>query len=101
MRHSHNLPSAKEQENKQHAKIESRVKRRGQDVVPPRPKRVPVSVRPEHYHEATDQTAEVACADVSVEVGHRAEEDGRVPEVEFGSREEAVQDVDEDWSHCT
>lgn len=100
MRHGHNLPGAKEQEDKQHAEVESRIERRGQDVVPPRPKRVAVAVRPEHHHETTDQAAEVACTDVSVEVRHGAEEYGRVPEMEFGSREEAVHDVDEDWSNC-
>lgn len=100
IRHGQNLPSTKEQENKQHAEVESRIESRGQDVVPPRPERVPVAISPEHHHEATDQAAEVACADVSVEVRHGAEEDGRVPEVELGSREEAVQDIDEDWGDC-
>lgn len=90
MRHEHNLSRTKEQEDKQHAKVESRIKRRGQNVVPSRPKCVPIAVRPEHDYETTDQAAEVACADVSVEVCHVAEEDGRVPEVEFGSWEEAV-----------
>lgn len=100
MRHKHNLSRTKEQEDKQHAKIESRIERRGQNVVPPRPKRVPIAVRPEHDHKSTNQAAEVACADISVEMSHVAEENGRVPEVEFGSRKEAVQDVDDDWGDC-
>lgn len=100
MRHKHNLSSSKEQEDKQHAKVESRIERRGQNVVPPSPKSVAVAVRPEHHDEATNQAAEVAGADVAVEVRHGAEEDGRVEEVEFGSWEEAVQGVNEDWSDC-
>jgi hypothetical protein len=96
MRHKHNLTSSEEQENKQHAEVEAGVESRSQDVIPSRPQRVAVAVHPEHDHEAADETAQFAGADVSVKVRHRAEEDGRVEEVEFGAREEAVKGVDQD-----
>lgn len=96
MRHKHDLPGPKEQENKQHAEIKPRIESSSQDVVPTSPESVAVAISPEHDHKATNETAQVAGADVSVEVRHCAEEDGGVPELEFGAREETVQDVDKD-----
>jgi hypothetical protein len=94
MRHKHNLARPEKQKNQQHAEIEPGVERGRQDVIPARPEGVSVAIGPEHDHEAADQTAKVAGADVAVELRHGAEEDGRVPELEFGAREEAVEGVD-------
>lgn len=79
VRHENDLTSSKEQEDQQHAEVEARVERRSQDVVPPRPKRVPVAVRPKHYHEPSNQTAGHSCADITPEMRHCAEEDRCVP----------------------
>jgi len=79
VRHQHNLPSSKEQEDKQHAEVEARIERRRQYVVPPRPERIPVTIRPEHHHEPADQTASHSGADVAPEMRHCAEEDRCVP----------------------
>jgi hypothetical protein len=101
VRHQYNLPSSEEQEDKQHAEVEASVERRRQDVVPPRPKRVSVTIRPEHYHESSNQAAGHSCADVAPEVCHCAEEDRCVPELEFGTRERAVKGVDYKGSNRT
>jgi hypothetical protein len=101
VRHENDLSSSEEQEDKQHAEVEASVERRRQNIVPPRPKRVPVAVRPEHHHEPSNQTAGHSCADVTPEMRHCAEEDRCVPELEFGSRELAVQSVDNERSNCT
>lgn len=101
VRHQDDLPGSKEQEDKQHAEVEASVECRRQNVVPPRPKRVPVTVRPEHHHEPSNQTASHSCADVTPEVRHCAEEDRCIPELEFGSRELAVESVDHKRSNCT
>jgi hypothetical protein len=101
VRHQDDLASSEEQEDKQHAEVEASVERRRQNIVPPRPKRVPVAVRPEHHHEPSNQTAGHSCADVTPEMRHCAEEDRCVPELEFGSRELAVQSVDNERSNCT
>jgi len=97
MRHEHNLARSEEQEDEQHAEVEASVESGSQDVVPAVPQSVAVAVSPKHDHEAADQTAQVAGANVAVELRHGAEEDGRVPQLEFGTREEAVERVDEDW----
>ena len=99
--HQHNLSSSEEQEDKQHAEVEASVERRRQNVVPPSPKRVPVAVRPEHYHKSSNQTTSHSRADVTPEVRHCAEEDRCVPELEFGAREQAMESVDYEWSDCT
>jgi hypothetical protein len=96
MRHGHDFASSEEQENEQHAEVEAGVESRSQDVVPSRPQRVAVAINPEHDHEAADETAQFSGADVSVKVRHRTEEDGRVEEMKFGAREEAVEGVDQD-----
>ena len=97
MRHNHDLARSKEQEDQQHAEVETGVESRSQNVVPAVPQSVAVAISPEHDDEAADETAQVAGADVSVELRHGAEEDGRVPQLEFGAREESVESVDEDW----
>ena len=101
MRHQNDLPSSEEQEDKQHAEVEASVKRRRQNVVPPRPKRVPVTIRPEHDHKPSNQTTSHSCADITPEVRHCAEEDRCVPELEFGSWEQTVESVDYEGSNCT
>lgn len=100
VRHQNDLPSSKEQEDKQHAEVEASVERRSQNVIPSGPKRVPVTVRPEHHHEPSNKTASHSCADVAPEMRHCAEKDRCVPELEFGAREQAVESVDCEWSHC-
>lgn len=100
IRHRDDLARAKKKENQQHVQIKSRVERRSQNVVVARPQVVSVPVRPVHDHEAADDGAEVAGADVAVEVGEAGEEDGGVPEVEFGAGEAAVQAVDDDGEDC-
>lgn len=100
VRHQYDLPSSEEQEDKQHAEVEASVERRRQNVVPSRPKRVPVAIRPEHHHEPSNQTAGHSCADVTPEVRHCAEEDRCVPELEFGAWEQAMESVDYEGSNC-
>ena len=100
VRHQYDLPSSEEQEDKQHAEVEASVERRRQNVVPPRPKRVPVAIRPEHHHEPSNQTAGHSCADVTPEVRHCAEKDRCIPELEFGARKQAVESVDYERSNC-
>lgn len=99
--HQNDLASSEEQEDEQHAEVKASVERRRQNVVPPSPKRVPVAVRPEHYHKSSNQTTSHSCADVTPEVRHCAEEDRCVPELEFGAREQAMESVDYEWSDCT
>jgi hypothetical protein len=101
IRHEHDLARSEEQEDEQHAEVEAGVESRSQDVIPAIPQSVAVAVSPKHDHEAADQTAQVAGTDVSIELRHRAEEDGRVPQLEFGAREEAVERVDQDWGGGT
>ena len=98
--HQHDLASSEEQEDKQHAEVEASVKRRRQDVVPPRPKRIPVTVRPKHHHKSSDETACHSRADVAPEVRHCAEEDRCVPELEFRSWEKSVEGVYYKGSDC-
>lgn len=55
-----------------------------------------MSVSPVHDDEAAYDAGGVARADVTPKGGHRAEENGAVPETEFGAREEAVEDVEDE-----
>jgi hypothetical protein len=100
VRHQDDLASSEEQEDKQHAEVEASVESCRQNVIPPRPKRVPVTIRPEHHHKSSNQTASHSCADIAPEMRHCAEKDRCVPELEFGARELAVEGVDHKGSNC-
>lgn len=95
MRHRDDLAAAEEQEDQQQVQVEPGVERGGEDEVVPSPQLVAVAVRPEHDDEAADEAGEVARGDVAVEDGGAAAEDGRVPQVELGTGEEAVEKIDD------
>ena len=54
-----------------------------------------VSISPVHNHKATYDAGEVAGGDVAPEVGHRTEEYGAIPEMEFCAGEASVEDVED------
>ena len=58
-------------------------------------------ISPEHDDEAADEGGKIASADVSVEIGHAREKDGRVPQLELELGEPTVEEVDDDRRPCS
>ena len=97
MRHSDSLARSKEQEYEEHVEVESRIKSRCKDVVVSRPERILVPVEPVHDDKPADKSTDGTGAKITVETGQTGEEDGRVPEMEFGVWESSVKSIDEEW----
>lgn len=96
MRHSRHLATSEEQEDEEHVEIEPGIKGSGEDVVPAGPDVVALPVGPEHDDKTGEEGGGEAGADVAVEVGQAAEEDGGVPEAELALGELAVEDIQDD-----
>lgn len=100
MWHRDDLPTPKEQEDEQQVQVEPGVERGGEDEVIPSPQLIAVPIRPVHDDEAADEAREVARGDVAVEDRGATAEDRRVPQVELGPREEAMEKIDHGRRSC-
>lgn len=101
IRHANNPGTPEDQEDQQHIQVKTSVESGSQDEIVLGPQLVAVPVRPIHNDKATDESRKVACRYISVEDRAAAEEDGRVPEVEFGTGKESVEEIYDGWQGGT